>query len=106
MYISMLPETEQAQIVQALRGPQYDRKLTTVVCLIAAVPTVIIVVPVIHIGIQKAVITVRRPPNSMKPKLKNIWPDTTTTSSTVTRKAGIDQKRPICYNSIINNKGA
>ena len=27
MYIGMLPETEQEQIVQALRGPQYDRQL-------------------------------------------------------------------------------
>jgi hypothetical protein len=24
----------------------------------------------------------------------------------VTKSPGIDQKRPICYNSIINNKGA
>ena len=26
MYLSMLPKTEQEQIVQALRGPQFDRK--------------------------------------------------------------------------------
>jgi hypothetical protein len=27
MYLSMLPKTEQEQIVQALRGEQFDRKL-------------------------------------------------------------------------------
>jgi len=27
MYLSMLPKTEQEQIVQALRGPQFDQKL-------------------------------------------------------------------------------
>lgn len=26
MYLSMLPKSEQQQIVQALRGPQFDRK--------------------------------------------------------------------------------
>ena len=27
MYLSMLPKSEQQQIVQALRGPQFDRKM-------------------------------------------------------------------------------
>jgi hypothetical protein len=59
MYLSMLPKTEQEQIVQALRGPQYDRKMHGGLFDRGSVQIHITVVPVTRTTGPKALVTVK-----------------------------------------------